>query len=169
MSIVFNADEALAMAEQIERNGANFYARAAEIAGGGSVDKLLGELAEWEEGHEQLFTSMRSELTDEERKPTAFDPDGEAELYLQAMADTHVFKAGPETDRDPAAALSGKESAEEVIETALGLEQDSILFYLGLAKIVPARLGNERVRKIIDEEIGHVAYLKRELKKLGNA
>jgi hypothetical protein len=35
MSIVFNADEALAMAEQIERNGAESCARAAEIAGGG--------------------------------------------------------------------------------------------------------------------------------------
>lgn len=162
MSITFNADEALAMAEQIERNGAKFYARAAEIAGGGSVGKLLGDLAEWEKGHEQLFTSMRSELTDEERKSTAFDPDGEAELYLQAMADTHVFKE----DEGPAAALSGNESAEEIIDTALGMEQESILFYLGLVKMVPARLGNEKVQKIIDEEIGHVAYLKRELNRI---
>ncbi len=106
MSITFNADEALAMACEIESNGAKFYARAAEIAGGGSVGKLLGDLAEWEKGHERLFTGMRSELTAEEKKPTAFDPDGEAELYLQAMADAHVFKA----DDDPAAGLAGKES-----------------------------------------------------------
>ena len=165
MSIVFNADEALAMAEQIERNGAKFYARAAEIAEAEAVRKLLADLAEWEEGHEKLFTSMRTELTDEEKKPTAFDPDGEAELYLQAMADTHVFKA----DEAPADALSGKESAEEIIKTALTLEQDSILFYAGLAKMTPARLGSETVQKIIDEEIGHVAYLKRELKSLGDA
>ncbi len=162
MSIVFNADEALAMAEQIERNGANFYARAAEIAEPEAIKKLLGDLAEWEKGHERLFTGMRSELTDEDKKPTAFDPDGEAELYLQAMADTHVFNA----DDDPAGALSGKESAGEIITTALSLEQDSILFYLGLAKMVPARLGSETVQKIIDEEIGHVAYLEKELKKL---
>lgn len=158
MSIAFNADEALAMAEQIERNGAEFYARAAEIAEAERVRKLLGDLAEWEEGHQRLFISMRSELTDEERKPTAYDPDGEAELYLQAMADTHVFGK----DGVPATALSGNESAEEIIKTALGMEQESILFYTGLAKMIPARLGNERVQKIIDEEIGHVAYLKRE-------
>ena len=30
MSIVFNADEILEMAEQIERNGAKFYRRASE-------------------------------------------------------------------------------------------------------------------------------------------
>ena len=165
MSIVFNADEALAMAEQIERNGANFYRRAAEIAEPEAVKKLLGDLAEWEQGHEKLFAGMRSELTDEEKKPTAYDPDGEAELYLQAMADTHVFNA----DNDAAASLSGKESAGEIIKTALGLEQDSILFYLGLAKMVPARLGGETVQKIIDEEIGHVAYLEKELKKLADA
>ncbi len=165
MSITFNADEALAMAEQIERNGARFYARAAEIVEAEGVQKLLGDLAEWEEGHEKLLTSMRSELNDEERRPTAFDPDGEAELYLQAMADTHVFKA----DDDPAASLTGTESAGEIIKTALGLEQESILFYLGLARMVPARLGSETVQKIIDEEIGHVAYLERQLKSLGDA
>ncbi len=169
MSITFNADEALAMACEIERNGAKFYARAAEIVDAEAVKKLLTDLVEWERGHEKLFASMRAELTDEEKRSTAHDPDGEAELYLQAMADAHVFKAGPEADSDPAVGLSGKESAEEIINTAIGKEQESILFYAGLAKLIPARLGNERVQKIIDEEIGHVAYLKRELKKLADA
>ncbi len=165
MGITFNADEALAMACEIESNGAKFYARAAEIAGEGPVGKLLADLVEWEKGHEKLFASMRAELTDEEKRSTAHDPDGEAELYLQAMADTHVFKA----DDDPAAGLTGKESAGEIINTAIGKEQESILFYAGLAKLIPARLGNEKVQKVIDEEIGHVAYLKRELKKLADA
>jgi len=164
MSITFNADEALAMACEIERNGAKFYARAAEIVETEAVKKLLTDLVEWEKGHEKLFASMRSELTDEEKRPTAHDPDGEAELYLQAMADAHVFS----TD-DPAAGLTGKESAGEIINTAIGKEQESILFYAGLAKLVPARLGNEKVQKVIDEEIGHVAYLKRELKGIEGA
>ena len=161
MGVIFNADEAFAMAEQIERNGAAFYGRAAEIAKGKEVGKLLGHLAEWEKEHEKVFVSMRAELTDEEKRPTAFDPDGEAELYLQAMADTHVFKAG----KDAAAALSGKKSVWDIVKTALGMEEESILFYSGLARMVPARLGNERVQKIIGEEIGHVAFLKRELNK----
>ncbi|MHC4200558.1 MAG: ferritin family protein [Planctomycetota bacterium] len=165
MSITFNADEALAMACEIERNGAKFYARAAEIAGEGPVRKLLADLVEWEKGHEELFASMRAELTDEEKRSTAHDPDGEAELYLQAMADAHVFKG----DDDPAAGLSGKESPAEIIGTAIGKEQESILFYAGLAKMIPARLGNVKVQKIIDEEIGHVAFLKRELKGIEGA
>ena len=165
MSIVFNADEALAMAEQIERNGAKFYARAAEIVEAEAIRKLLADLAEWEEGHEKLFESVRAELSDDEKSSTTFDPDGEAELFLQAMADTHVFNL----NKDAADLFKGGESAEDILKAALDFERDSILFFLGMRKMVPARLGSEKVQKIIDEEIGHVAYLKRELKKLGSA
>ncbi len=165
MSIVFNADEALAMAVQIERNGVKFYRRAAEIVEAEAVRKLLADLAEWEEGHEKLFESVRAELSDDEKLSTAFDPDGEAELFLMAMADTHVFNV----NKDAPDLFKGGESAEDIVNTALDFERDSILFFMGMAKMVPERLGNEKVQKIIDEEISHVAYLKRQLVKLGSA
>ena len=163
MGITFNADEVLAMAEQIERNGQRFYLRAGEIAKDAETGKLLADLAEWEKGHEALFASMRAELTEEEKKATAFDPDGEAELYLQAMADMHVFK----TSEGAESLLTGDESAAGIIEKALGFERDSIVFFFGMTRAVPARLGTEKVQKIIDEEVGHVAYLKKELGRLG--
>ena len=166
MGVTFNADEVLAMAEQIERNGRKFYLRAGEIAKDAATGKLLADLAEWEKGHEELFASMRAELTEEEKTATAFDPDGEAELYLRAMADTHVFHVFNASE-GPESLLTGDASPAPVIEKALGFERDSILFFLGMAKVVPARLGSGKVQKIIDEEVGHVAYLKRELGRLG--
>ena len=162
MGVRFNADEILAMAVEIERNGQKFYRRGAEIAGDEGVKKLMTELVDWEKGHEKLFESMRSELSDEEKFSTAFDPDGEAELFLQAMADTHVFNV----NKDAAALLGGDESPGDILKTALGFERDSIVFFMGMEKMVPERLGGDRVRKIIDEEIRHVAYLKRELNKV---
>ncbi len=165
MGVRFNADEVLAMAVEIERNGQKFYRRGAEIAGDEGVKKLMTELVDWEKGHEDLFESMRAELSDDEKSSTVFDPDGEAELFLMAMADTHVFNV----NKDAAALFKGGESAEEIVNTALDFERDSILFFLGMKKMVPARLGNEKVQKIIDEEIGHVAYLKRQLVKLAGA
>ena len=48
-AIAFNADDALAMAEQIERNGRAFYLRGAEIASEGSAHELLVKLADWEQ------------------------------------------------------------------------------------------------------------------------
>jgi rubrerythrin len=165
MGVTFNADEAFAMACEIERNGQKFYRSGAEMTPEGSTRKLLLELADWEKTHEDRFASMRSELTEEEKRSTAFDPDGEAELYLQAMADAHVFNV----HKDPTELLKGKEKAEEVIDVALGFERDSILFFIGLEKMTPKRLGAEKVREIVKEEISHVSYLKRELAKLGEA
>ena len=165
MAITLNADEALAMAEQIERNGRAFYLRAAEMTPEGDAHKLLTELAEWEKGHEAIFTAMRGELTEQEKRATTFDPDGEAELYLEAMADTHVFNV----NEDPTALLAGNETPEQILGKALGFERDSILFFVGLAKLVPERLGRGRVDAVTQEEVGHVAYLKRQLRQLAGA
>ena len=75
------------MAEQLERNGAAFYRRAA-TADGLATDQqaLLLRLASMEDDHEQTFREMRAELTGKEKAPTVFDPDGEAALYLRASS-----------------------------------------------------------------------------------
>jgi len=162
MAIIFNADEALAMAEQIERNGRKFYIRAAEIAVDSKVNKLLTELAEWEKGHEELYASMRKELDEGEKRATTFDPYGDAELYLQAMADTHVFNV----TQDPTSLLSEDKSPAQILETALTFERDSILFFTALAEVVPERLGTDKVDRIVKEEVGHVTHLKRQMQQL---
>ncbi len=55
MSFEFNADEILEMAEQIERNGARFYRKAAELVKDAAVSKLLQDLAAWEDGSYRIF------------------------------------------------------------------------------------------------------------------
>jgi rubrerythrin len=157
--MVFNAEEVLQMAEQIERNGARFYRRAAEIVRDPAVNKLLLELAAWEDGHEKIFASMRARLSEQEREKTVFDPEGEAGLYLKAMADGHVFDA----KKDAAAQLTGKESAKEILREAIGKEKDSIIFYLGLKDFAPESLGKEKLEGIIREEMRHIGFLNRHI------
>ena len=60
MIMLFNADEVFEMAEQIERNGAKFYRRAAEGAGDPHERDLLNELADWEETHQRVFAAIRA-------------------------------------------------------------------------------------------------------------
>jgi len=165
MPIAFNADEVLGMAEQIERNGTSFYRKGASIVKDEETKKLLDDLARWEETHEKLFKAMRAELTDEERAATAADPDGEAELYIQAMADTHVFNV----KKDPLKLLAGKKKPLDVLAAALEFEKDSILFFMGLSRAVPARLGKDRVDKIVQEEFRHVAFINRRMGALKKA
>ena len=159
MNLPFNADEILEMAEQIERNGARFYRRAAEGAEDPRNRQLLLDLAAAENEHEKVFTSMRADLAAKRREVTAFDPDGQAALYLRAMADGHVF----DVRADPVELLTGKETVADILGMAMSMEKDSIVFYLGMKEMVPETLGKNRIDDIIKEEMGHLASLGNEL------
>jgi rubrerythrin len=154
--ITFNADEIYAMAEQIERNGAKYYRTAARRAEGDPHDLLI-RLAEMEDDHLKTFGQMRAELAGRETQPTVADPDDEAALYLQAMADGKVF------DADPSEKLTGDESMQDILNTAVDLEKDSIVFYQSMKTVVPKRAGLERLEDIIMQEIGHIRLLTAQL------
>ena len=164
MSFEFNADEILEMAQQIERNGARFYRRAAELVKDAAVSKLLEDLAVWEDGHERVFTTMRADLAAQEREPRVFDPELETSMYLRAMADGHVFDARV----DPVDTLTGRESAEDILRMAIGQEKDSIVFYTGLKEMISQTAGRERIEAIIKEEMGHIGFLNREIAALSS-
>lgn len=155
MSIKFSADEILSVAEKIERNGARFYQRAAELQDDPKKAQLLTDLAKMEEEHERTFSAMRAALTEQERAETVYDPEDEIGLYLQAMANGHIF----DPESDPAATLKQNDSLESVLRTAIGLEKESVVFYQGVKSIVPERLGQGRVEAIIKEEVGHIGVL----------
>ncbi len=139
MAIPFNADEILKIAEQIERNGVEFYRRAAEKSAFAAERRLLEDLAQMEERHEKVFAAMREDLSEEERASTVFDPEGEADLYLKAVADGNVFNLGGDAAND----LSGDKSLEDILRTAIGMEKESIVFYTTMSGFVPPRLGRE--------------------------
>jgi rubrerythrin len=159
MNLPFNADEIFEMAEQIERNGARFYRRAAE----GAVDprnrQLLLDLAAMEDKHEKVFASMRADLADKKQETAVFDPDEQAALYLRAIADGHIF----DVQADPLQLFTGKETMEDILRVAMGMEKDSIVFYLGMKELIPERLGKDRIDGIIHEEMGHLALLSKEM------
>jgi len=159
MGIHFNADEIFEIAEQLERNGAKFYRQAAEnVSGAGARDQFL-RLAEMEDEHETAFAAMRRDLSKQDRAAITFDPDNDAALYLQAIADGHVF----DLKADPADQLSGHESVADILRMAIQAERDSIAFYIGLEQLVPEHLGGAKVRDIIKEEMAHVASLSSDL------
>ncbi len=160
MGVTFNADEVFEMAEQIERNGAKFYRAAAEKFS--SVRQMLLDLASMEDEHEKTFQDMRAQLSGREQEPMAFDPDDEARMYLQVVADGHVF----DTKEDPAEQLKGKDKPDDVLRTAINMEKESIAFYAGLKECIPPRAGRDKVEGIIREEFGHIATLSEKLSAL---
>jgi len=156
MGIDFNADEVFEIAEQIERNGSKFYRSVAEKVTETDKKQLLMSLAEMEDEHEQTFKNLRSQLSTDEKIQTTFDPEGESERYLRALADTRIFY---EKEVDTS-------SIKEVLKSAITAEKDSIVFYLGIKEVVPAHLGKEKLDDIIKEEMDHITLLSKELVQL---
>jgi len=161
----FNSAEVFKVAIRIEENGAKFYRRAAELQTDPKNKKFLEKLAAMEDTHKSTFTKMSSNLMEAEKAQQVFDPEGEAEMYLAAMADTHGGEGAPSA----AEALTGSETMEEILKTAIGLEKESILFYLGVKDLVPPKLGQDKVDAIIEEERRHVIQLNGFLKKMKSA
>jgi rubrerythrin len=156
-AVQFNADEVFSMAEQIERNGARFYRTAATNIPA-SRDLLQG-LAAMEDEHLAVFEQMHKGLSAQDAESLVFDPDGEAQLYLSAMAGDHVF----DTKKDPVALLKGNETLQDILRIAIGLEKDSVLFYVGMKELVSPKFGKDKIDRIINEEMKHIALLNRKL------
>ncbi|MEA2038583.1 MAG: ferritin family protein [Thermodesulfobacteriota bacterium] len=163
MSYDFNADEIFEIAEEIERNGAKFYRQMSENFSETPVRELFLDLAAMEDDHEKAFVSMRADLSGQEHKTTIFDPEGESALYLRALADLRVFDKDAQEDFVLPTGLSEQEQMQRVLHTAIGLEKDSIVFYLGMKELVPENLGKDKIDGIIKEEMGHIKLLSNRL------
>ncbi len=158
MGVTFNADEIFEMAEEIERNGAKFYREATEKASDKETKQMLLDMAAMEDGHLKTFQEMRKQLTAEERA-MVFDPDNEAALYLQTMADAR----GTEGKVNPLQKLAGSETMKDILEIAVNSEKNSVVFYTCLKSLVPAKAGKDKVEAIIAEELSHITFLLKQL------
>lgn len=159
--MIFNADEILKIAEQIERNGITFYEKVAARFRGDEKRTLL-RLADMERTHEKVFSNMRRELSAAGEALKAFDPEGEAGRYLAAFADGKIF----DLNEDPVALLGPQQSVQDILKSAIGLEKDSVVFYVAIRDAVPESLGQDRVEKIINEEMEHILLLSEMLSSL---
>ncbi|MHC4622975.1 MAG: ferritin family protein [Planctomycetota bacterium] len=162
MGISFTADEIFEMAEEIERNGAEYYREAARNASDKDIKQMLLNMAAMEEGHLSTFEQMRKEVSGRENDTISFDPDNQGAMYLRAVADAR----GMEGRISPTKKLTGNESPKEVLDIAINSEKDSVVFYLNLKDLVPVRAGRDKVEGIIIEELSHITTLVRTLKSL---
>ncbi|MHC4692118.1 MAG: ferritin-like domain-containing protein [Planctomycetota bacterium] len=160
MAITFSADEIFEMAVQMEKNGAKFYRAAAEKLP--AVRQVLIKLAAMEDEHEKTFANMREQLSGRELEQVVFDPEGQAQMYLAVMVEGKVF----DVKAEPAELFEGESTAEDILETAIGKEKESIAFYAGLKECVRPQAGRDKVEAIIREEFGHIAILSEQLSAL---
>ena len=156
MSYHFNANNVFEMAEQMESNGVKFYQTAANSTENKEFKQFLSHLAQMEIVHQNIFKSLREELSTQEKAETVFDPNEESTLYLQALVDSRVsFKNEYQMT-----------SIENILKAAIESEKDTIIFYLGMKEAVPEHLGKNKIDNIIKEEMTHIRILSQKLVKL---
>jgi len=166
MGYEFNADEIFELAEQIERNGAMFYRRMADTLSDVPISQLFLDLAAMEDEHEKVFISMRADLSDKEREPTVFDPEGESSLYLRALADLRVFDEKATEDFVLPEELAEKDKMKKVFREAINREKESIVLYVGMKELLPENLGKNKIDDIIKQEMEHIRLLSNRLMSL---
>lgn len=160
MKLYFNADEVFEMAEDIERQGAAFYTKAAGIFSDIDIKSLLEGLSKMEASHEKAFKKMRSDILSDAFK--GYDPDDTAAAYIHAFTEGKVFAEGA----DMCDALNAKSTLSEILKMAVEAEKKSILFYTGIKKAFPNAMGKDAIEDIIGEEMKHIVMLTGKLKSI---
>lgn len=161
----FNAREIFDIGVQIEANGKAFYEAAAKKTAETAMREFFLELAAWENTHIRLFSELRDALPKAAGNVPVFDPNDEAALYLQATADSHVFVR----NKDMVGLVAGCKGPLDILDVAMTFEKDSVVFYTTMKKVVAKNLGQDKVDRLIDEEIKHISLLSQRRAKLGKS
>jgi len=113
--------------------------------------------------HEKIFAHLKEKIVGQPQLLSRLiDPNSNAAGYLHAFADGYIFNLND----DPSNFLNDQRSLEEILNYAIGLEKDSIVFYYGLQDLVPSEFGKDKINLIIKEELKHIFFLNDKIKKL---
>lgn len=150
MVSTFTVDEVFEMAEIMERNGADFYRKTADLTDDPKLKAFLLGLSNMEIKHEAMFKSWRKELADMDPLEKMFNQESEGALYLQTIVDGKVSFEHEE---------HGSGTMEEVLKGAIASEKDTVIFYLSIKEAIPEHFGKGKIDRLITEELGHVRSL----------
>jgi len=151
----FSGKEILSIALRLELNGEAFYREASKMVEQKELYDLFIYLAMEEKRHYQHFEKM-SDMTSKNQGTSLFQPPDadDLSLYLSALSGLKLF-----TDPEAGAKLGRNVKDDSAaLETAIGLENDAIIFFRELLNNVS---DNDKalVKNLIAEEEDHVRRL----------
>ena len=158
MAGIFKATDILLAAQEVETRGEVFYNRLVETTTEPKLKDLFSFLAGEETKHREIFAKLYERVGEVELP--AWAEEDEYVDYLKFLLDSHtLFRLG---DVDNQRQFMG--TAEEAIETAMGFEKDTILFFVEMQEFVPE--GEKKyIKACIDEERSHLRLLASMLRK----
>ena len=147
---MFSASEIFDLAVQIEENGEQFYRKALVRLSDQSLREMLLWVANEEAAHRDCFLVMKQLAPGNSSNKWAEQVSG---AMLKSSLQDHLFSLD-EVDLDAIPDLHA------LLETALVLEQDSVMFYEIIVSFVTEPDTVNQLKAIIAEEEKHIAALK---------
>lgn len=159
MPSVFTAREIAEAAVEKEKRRRDFYAKVTQLSTHPAMTRLFEFLTAEEERHVTEFVAIRDSVPVQQVRPEEYDADMEA--YMDSVVEDRLYaKIGSEDFVRKAL------DANDVFRLAIALEKDAILFFWDFLRYV----GDEDkplVRRLIDEEKGHIRMLWKMKQELG--
>lgn len=147
----FSACEIVELAIQIEENGRDFYLALEDLADDPEIIKVFKYLSDAEEKHIAAFRTVFNATCSYE--PGGVYPE-EYFAYMNSLASQYVF-----TQEGKGIEMGKKvKSCEDGIDLGIKFEEESIVFYEGMKKVIPEASG-EIVDKLIAQEREHLKTL----------
>ena len=151
MGNIFSGSEIVEIGIQIEKNGRDFYNTLSSQSKDKKSKDIFQYLAEQEEKHMEVFQRVLGSI--EKYEPAEAYP-GEYSAYMHALASESVF-----TQKDKGREIAKKvKNDKEAIGIGIQAEKDSIVFYTGMKKVVPAH-EQRIIDEVIAQEEGHLKQL----------
>ena len=148
---IFAGSEIVELGIQIEKNGRDFYNALVEQLKNQKAKEAFKYLAGEEEKHIAVFQNILDSV--HKYEPPESYP-GEYFAYMNALARDYVF-----TQKDKGREIAKNVKGDkEAINLGIGFEKDSIIFYVGMKKVVP-EYDHKIVDKLITQEQDHLRQL----------
>lgn len=153
-----NELEALRIAVEIEENGYEFYTKAIERVSDMEAKGLFQRLAREEKAHAARFQAIYDKyLADNPTGSDEYIYDPEVSSYLKAISMSAVFPPAGEIDD----VIEQITDLYDVLDLALQVEKDSILYYSELAVHAKNPAAKSAFSALISEERKHVIDIQR--------
>lgn len=142
--------EILGIAEDIERQAAEFFRAAAGAASGPRLQRSFLELAAMEEEHRQVFGALKDQM------PGGGETGAGARTGLALLA----RNVAENVQHDLVEKFAGMAFNHAVAEKAIDFEKDTLVFYTGIKGMLHDQADREKVEEIILQELGHILSLR---------
>jgi rubrerythrin len=151
----FNEIEAVKIAQNMEKNGLDFYQRAAGRTANPKVREVFQQLIADEKDHLATFEELEETLQARRTDGAAYADDPEIGAYIDRLLQTQVF-----CEKCTVAGMldqAGDDCA--ALAVSMQAERDAILFYQEMLDFVDSKEAKAAFERILKEERRHLRTL----------